>query len=416
MTSKTKPLLLLLTAGFPFGKGEEFLETEILYLVQKFRVEIIPVASIEQEKQRPLPDGTVAHPIRNYSNRVHLTCWLLRSPRSVLKIFRLFIAETKNSKTTFKGYAELFFFALRAEYLYQTLQRLYNKKNVAVIYSYWLSKGALTASLWKQDNQDSTVFSRAHRFDLYHFRSADRLQPYQKLMVSTLDRIFPCSKHGENYLKRLYTEHAAKIQTLRLGVRPAPAKNHSPLGNTLHIVSCAYLSRVKRVNLLVEALRKYRSSIHWTHLGGGELQPEIEQLASSLPDNISWEITGPLANHEVLEFYKSKPVDLFVNTSESEGLPVSIMEAMSFGIPAAATDVGGTRELVIDGYNGYLWPHDVTSAAISITMDTFFNFPLIARKSIREAAWQTWNEKVNAETQYTEFAHTVLEMIENENR
>ena len=40
--------------------------------------------------------------------------------------------------------------------------------------------------------------------------------------------------------------------------------------------------------------------------------------------------------------------DLFVNMSLSEGIPVSIMEAISFGIPIIATNVGGNAEIVND--------------------------------------------------------------------
>ncbi|NJK95527.1 MAG: glycosyltransferase [Bacteroidales bacterium] len=39
---------------------------------------------------------------------------------------------------------------------------------------------------------------------------------------------------------------------------------------------------------------------------------------------------------------------MFLNTSLSEGVPVSVMEALSFGLPVIATDVGGTGELIND--------------------------------------------------------------------
>jgi len=48
--------------------------------------------------------------------------------------------------------------------------------------------------------------------------------------------------------------------------------------------------------------------------------------------------------------------DAFVNSSRSEGLSMAILEAMSVGLPVAATAVGGTVELVADGVNGFLAP------------------------------------------------------------
>ncbi len=52
-------------------------------------------------------------------------------------------------------------------------------------------------------------------------------------------------------------------------------------------------------------------------------------------------LRGGISNAEVFQFYRDNKVDLFVNASTSEGLPVSIMEAISFGIPSIATNVGG---------------------------------------------------------------------------
>ena len=65
---------------------------------------------------------------------------------------------------------------------------------------------------------------------------------------------------------------------------------------------------------------------------------------------------GAISHKDVLEFYQKNHFDLFINLSLSEGLPQSIMEAISFGIPTIATDAGGTSEIVIDNVSGILIP------------------------------------------------------------
>ena len=54
--------------------------------------------------------------------------------------------------------------------------------------------------------------------------------------------------------------------------------------------------------------------------------------------------------------------DIFILPSLREGLPTVVIEAMSYGLPVIATDVGGTSELLINGETGFLIkPSDVDS-------------------------------------------------------
>jgi glycosyltransferase involved in cell wall biosynthesis len=66
-------------------------------------------------------------------------------------------------------------------------------------------------------------------------------------------------------------------------------------------------------------------------------------------------------------------MDIYVHPSESEACPMAILEASASGLPVVATDVGGTRELVIDGETGFVieprQPSQIANAVIRLLRD-----------------------------------------------
>lgn len=79
-------------------------------------------------------------------------------------------------------------------------------------------------------------------------------------------------------------------------------------------------------------------------------------------------------NQQVYDYYKSNKVDVFVNVSYSEGLPVSLMEASSFGIPVIATDVGGSAEIIDkEQKNGFLLDKDFEIGALQKKIELLLN-------------------------------------------
>ncbi|SJT66602.1 UDP-D-galactose:(glucosyl)lipopolysaccharide-1%2 C6-D-galactosyltransferase [Clostridioides difficile] len=109
------------------------------------------------------------------------------------------------------------------------------------------------------------------------------------------------------------------------------------------------MSPVKRIDLLAKSLATLKDSglkLKWIHFGAGDGLEEVKEYSKENLSFMDVEFKGSVKNEELMNYYSNNPVDLFVNTSSSEGLPVSIMEACSFGIPTIATDVGGTSEIV----------------------------------------------------------------------
>ena len=82
---------------------------------------------------------------------------------------------------------------------------------------------------------------------------------------------------------------------------------------------------------------------------------------------------------------------------------------MSFGIPVISTDVGGTREIV-NNKNGILLDANPNPIQVALKIDDFISLNKIESKSIRKAAFQTWNNKYSAKLNYNEFVDQVFNL------
>ena len=87
-------------------------------------------------------------------------------------------------------------------------------------------------------------------------------------------------------------------------------------------------------------------------LGDGPLRTGIEHQVSSLGLETRVVITGQVADARPL--YGA--FDVVASASDAEGLPNAVLEAAAAGVAVAATDAGGTREVVLDGDTGLLVP------------------------------------------------------------
>ena len=171
----------------------------------------------------------------------------------------------------------------------------------------------------------------------------------------------------------------------------------------MKIVSCSNLVDVKRVNLIIEALSFLEIPIEWIHFGAGPCAGALKKLANERLNkkNIKYNFQGFVDNKKILMYYLKHHIDLFINVSESEGIPVSIMEAMSFGVPVIATDVGGTGEIVKNDINGFLLNKDFTINELEEKILSVYSKPEDKILELRKNARNTWEAKFNAVKNYT---------------
>ena len=213
-----------------------------------------------------------------------------------------------------------------------------------------------------------------------------------------------------NYLKKLYPSFANKIYLSRLGTIDY-GLNPDMKDECFRIISCSNLIPVKRVELIIDSLRTLSenySNIEWIHFGTGQYLDQIKKYAAEKLQNMHYEFKGSVPNSQIMEYYRNTHVDLFVNVSSSEGIPVSIMEACSFGIPVIATNVGGTSEIVYHKKNGYLLEKDFhTETLAKYITDLILSESLI--KKMRIESREIWTTLFLCDRNYHNFYNCLIE-------
>ncbi|MEO9475293.1 MAG: glycosyltransferase [Cyclobacteriaceae bacterium] len=276
-----------------------------------------------------------------------------------------------------------------------------------ICYTYWCDVEAYGLSLLKEKGQFSIpLVSRAHGFDVYDERRPHGFIPFRKHVLNRLDRLFCVSEDGKKYFSEKYRSN--NIELSRLGVKKPEVHNPVSENDDITIVSCSSLVSVKRMDLIKDSIvavaeLNQNRNFTWVHFGGS--QEEFSKISpNELLGNLRVKHKGQVDNEQIHQFYASEHVDMLINLSSSEGVPVSMMEAISYGIPVVATDVGGVSE-IINSDNGKLLspnpdPSEVAKAIIYVK----------GNSGLRSGAHDVFERHFDGANNYSFFAQQLLKL------
>lgn len=396
-----KQTLCLHTSSFPSGLGEQFIETEIKYLANAFeRVVIIPNNIVGE--MRPLPTNVeVLYPdFSGYSTIKGVKSigwWFLSCIKDIFK-------STDKSLTIST--------LLRAGFQTNRLLELFKAHNLlnnALHYTYWFDDQSTLLAILKSKKKIKGFISRAHRFDLYEERNKLGYIPFRKFQLQNVSKLFLISKNGLEYIEERYPKFKRKYELSYLGIEnDYPFEFDENKIKSYLLVSCSRVVDIKRVDLLLKALALIKElPIHWVHFGDGPLFEAVKKEAEkTLKGNITFDFKGMVPNPDVVKYYQTHFVDCFINVSTSEGLPVSIMEAIGYGIPIIATDVGGTSEIV-NPITGYLLSKNISPKEISDSIKKTFT-TISKNREARQNIHKFWQNHFNAKKNYEDFCNTLV--------
>ncbi|MHB8261607.1 MAG: glycosyltransferase [Bacteroidia bacterium] len=402
--------IILFTYSFPYGKGEQWLESEILYLTKKFKqVYIYP--NLTDENKRPLPDNcTVIKVSVKFKAEKKIRYYVLKHLFKVLRYYTYLLITSKNRTYYLKNIIsisiDLAILQEEAALYYAAFKNYLKETNV--LYFYWCINPVIKFALLKADKKiKHKLVSRAHGYDIDPGQNPLGFYLFRELELKYIDNLVVISKWGATLEKKLYPQFSSKISSCYLGVENDNNLNPSNDTPTFHLVSCSALIELKRVNLIVEILKHIKIPVKWTHIGEGPLLHEIKQQARMLPSNISCEFLGFKSNFFVLHYYKTTSCDLFITTTILEGMPVSIMEAIAHGIPALGTAIAGIPEIVNE-HTGFLIAADFNPAEVAEIITQYALTNIEEKTALRKSARMFYEKNFTAEKNFNLFINNYL--------
>lgn len=392
-----KKVLYLFTASFPFSKSEPFIETEIKYLSEAFKeIYIIPLFAYETDNVRIVPENCrVLNPIiRNRWQHYFLGLFGIKTLK--FYIFDLISNKVYKNKYWLKDLIADF---CTTNNIFQSkpLSRLLLTATANDIFYFYWGKG-LANMIPFIPNVKAKKIVRFHGGDLYDCNYGGYI-PIHRNIIKGSDLLVFISKHGQNYLTNRYPELFINSVVSYLGSEDFGISHRSDDG-IFRLLSCSNVISIKRVHLILETIQHISDyPVEWTHIGDGPNFWLLKEKASYSSDNVKINLLGRLSNKEVIDFYKNNYVDAFINVSSTEGLPVSLMEAISFNIPVIGTNVGGTSEIVSP------------ETGILLTENPDCNEILMAIEQLRDSHYQPrlfWKKNFSATKNYKNFIKTIV--------
>lgn len=413
--------VVIFTYRTPFSEVPEFVEDEWPAWRDAKRVLVISLAESHERSQRLTPNCT-AHavaPARSILSKLRYAAaaashlpWLSEMGQILRVGPRLFARRLVALATDLQAAGRYRLGLLRV----LARERLAPDESI-VLYGYWLGAGTeASLHLARQLQRWRVVLiSRAHGSDVYEYAQPTGYLPFRRHLLSHVDATYPISRSGADYIVRHWGCDAAKVHISRLGIPDHFKGRYPERCDTFTVFSCSYISDLKRVDMIAEAVSRLQAPrVHWIHVGGGGGEAALRTRCESLlggKANLTYELVGSLPHDRTIALLEQTNINVLVNASTSEGIPVSMMEAHCSGIPVVGPNVGGIGEIVDSGINGTLVDPPLTPDSLAAAMQALIDMPPGEYDALCRHARASWERNFSAAVNYPAFVESVAGLI-----
>ena len=225
--------------------------------------------------------------------------------------------------------------------------------------------------------------------------------------ISSSEVVITPSDHLKEFINR--TNPKTEVLKINNGIEITEFKRSKTPLHEFNILINSRLVVQKNIHLVIEAMGSIKNlDINLKIIGeGGEFE-RLENIITDLKIQNRVKMIGKVENNLISEFLKTS--NLFIQASDYEGLPHSILEAINYEVPILSTEVGGCKDLLDNGDRGFIISSPQNKQQIAEKIDYIYeNYDTAITKAV--AAKKYIQNKYNFSTQakiYTEVFEKIM--------
>ena len=265
--------------------------------------------------------------------------------------------------------------------------------------------------VWERAYSKAKISESFDEFQVKNYGFSISLQKkVRSFSIKKSDIVVTPSQHLKNFILNLGFKN--KIEIINNGVFIPEENTNIFTNDQINITVVSRLVSHKNIEKIIKAISDLNSPlINLNIIGDG---PELNQLQkisleSNNKDNIIFH--GKLNRDEIDHIFLNS--DIYIQASNYEGLPHSLLEAMSYGIPVLCTPVGECKEILGNEDRGYILDLPVSKNNIKSKISEIIGEKNIANKK-GERGKDFINEKYNLTNSFNLYKNLFTRLLEEE--
>ena len=265
--------------------------------------------------------------------------------------------------------------------------------------------------VWERAYSKAKISESFDEFQVKNYGFSISLQKkVRSFSIKKSDIVVTPSKHLKNFILNLGFKN--KIEIINNGVFIPEENTNIFTNDQINITIVSRLVSHKNIKKIIRAISDLNDPLIYLNIIGDG--PELNQLQkisleSNNKDNIIFH--GKLNRDEIDHIFLNS--DIYIQASNYEGLPHSLLEAMSYGIPVLCTPVGECKEILGNEDRGYILDLPVSKNNIKSKISEIIGEKNIANKK-GERGKDFINEKYNLTNSFNLYKNLFTRLLEEE--